>query len=131
LLTASGGGGERDTSSEHGGKKWTVELPWQRCAEQTGSYEPVRHLGDRRLVSQLHSQVRAMCDRSDSQVGCLSAGRQVHGGREWCACVCLCVLDRERVCELVTLSLWCTDRPRLIGPMSASDQGGTNPVMFC
>lgn len=87
MLTASGGG-ERDTSSEHGGEKWPVELPRQRGAEQTGSYEPVRHLGDRRLVSQLHSQVRVMRDRSDAQVGCLSAGRQVHGGgREWCVCV--------------------------------------------
>lgn len=90
MLTASGGG-ERDTSNEHGGEKWPVELPRQRGAEQTGSYEPVRHLGDRRLVSQLHSQVRVMRDRSDAQVGCLSAGRQVHGGcREWCVYVCVC-----------------------------------------
>lgn len=126
MLTASGGG-ERDTSSEHGGEKWPVKLPRERGAEQTGSYEPVRHLGNRRLVSKLHPQVRVMGDRTLRWAVCQREGRQVHGGREWC----VSVLDRERVCELVRLSLWCTDRARLIGPMSASDHGGTNPVMFC
>lgn len=71
MLTVSvSAGGVRDTSSEHGGEKWPVKLPRERGAKQTGAYEPVRHLGDRRLLSELHPQVRVA--RSDIQ-------GQVHG----------------------------------------------------
>lgn len=96
MLTASGGG-ERDTSSEHGGEKWPVELPRQRGAEQTGSYEPVRHLGDRRLVSQLHSQVRVMRDRSDARWAvCQRAGRCTAAAGSGVS-MCVCVRQRKGV----------------------------------
>lgn len=89
MLTASAGG-ERDTSSEHGGEKWPVKLPWERGAEQTGSYEPVRYLGNRRLVSQLHPQVRVRGDRTPRWAVCQRAGAR----RQGVVCVCVSVLEK-------------------------------------
>lgn len=44
-------------SPDHGGEKWPLEFPRQRGAQQTGSHEPVRHLGYRRVLLQLHPEV--------------------------------------------------------------------------
>lgn len=44
-------------SPDHGGEKWPPEFPRERGAQQTGAHEPVRHLGDRRILLQLHPEV--------------------------------------------------------------------------
>ena len=43
---------------DHGGEKWPVEFRRQRGSQQTGAHEPVRHMGDRRLLPELRPQVR-------------------------------------------------------------------------
>lgn len=44
--------------SEHGGEKWPAELPRERGTKSTRPDEPVRNLGNRRIIAQLHSEVR-------------------------------------------------------------------------
>lgn len=42
--------------TNHGGEKWPVELRW-RGAQQTRTDEPVRHMGNRWIVPELHPEV--------------------------------------------------------------------------
>lgn len=45
-------------SSDHGGKKRPAEFPRERGSQQTGSHEPVCNVGDRRIVPELHPEVK-------------------------------------------------------------------------
>lgn len=45
-------------SPDHGGEKWPVELPRERGSQQTRAHEPVRDVGDRWILPELHPEVR-------------------------------------------------------------------------
>ncbi|CAB1418553.1 unnamed protein product [Pleuronectes platessa] len=44
---------------DHGGAKRPAELPRERGSQQTGAHEPVRNVGDRRILPELRPQVFA------------------------------------------------------------------------
>ena len=45
-------------SPDHGGEKWPAELPRERGSQQTRAHEPVRDVGDRWILPELHPEVR-------------------------------------------------------------------------